>query len=175
MLNNFDMGSNIETDRIILRPWRVDDAEALYRYASDKRVSKLALWPRHTSVEMSRQVITDYFMNAPYTYAIVLKDSNEPIGSIGLVPQGGEHYNLNTGEREVGYWIGYPHWGKGLMTEALNTLIDFAKNTLQLQSLLITADARNIASHRVAEKCKFKHIEDYIYDNSPGKAFRLSL
>lgn len=165
----------IETDRLILRPWQEDDAEALYRYASDPRVSELALWPCHTSVEMSRQVIKDFFMQAPYTYAIVLKDSNEPVGSIGLVPQGSEHFDIQTNEREIGYWIGYPHWGKGLTTEALNALIDFCRHTLQLQSLLITADAKNRASHRVAEKCNFKHVEDYVYDNTPGKAFRLYL
>lgn len=48
------------TERLILRHWREDDAEALYKYASDPRVSEMALWPRHTSVEMSRDVIRDF-------------------------------------------------------------------------------------------------------------------
>ena len=50
-----DIMNTFETDRLIMRPWRTDDAEALYKYASDGRVSELALWPRHTSVEMSRE------------------------------------------------------------------------------------------------------------------------
>ena len=66
------MNSEIQTKRMILRPWRLDDAEALYRYASDERVSEQALWPKHTSVEMSREVIGRFFMPNPHLFAVVL-------------------------------------------------------------------------------------------------------
>ncbi len=107
----------IETKRLILRPWSVADATALYKYASDPRVSELALWPAHTSVEMSREVIEKFFMTNPPSFAIVLKESAEPVGCIGLVPAGDEHHEMLHSEREVGYWIGRPYWNAGLTTE----------------------------------------------------------
>lgn len=165
----------IETDRLILRPWNEDDAEALYKYASDARVSKMALWPRHTSVEMSRRVIRNFFMTNEHTFAMVPKETDEPIGCIGLVPAGDEHYRPLPNEREVGYWIGYPHWGKGLTSEALNALIEFCGKNLRLSFLLITIDAANKASERVAEKCGFTHFDDYDNDGTPSRAFRLML
>ena len=165
----------IETKRLIMRRWRTDDAEALYKYASDKRVSELALWPRHESVEMSREVIERFFAPASDTFAMVLRDTGEPIGCIGLVPQGAEHHSLMPGEREAGYWVGFPYWGRGLTTEALGGLIDYCRSVLNLKSLLITTDARNKGSQRVAEKCGFRFVEDYVSDGISSKAYRLDL
>lgn len=165
----------MESERLLLRPWNEDDAEALYQYASDHRVSELALWPQHTSVDMSREVIRNIFMPNQHLYAIVLKDTSEPIGSIGLVPEGFEHYATDCLEREAGYWIGHPYWNKGLTTEALGLLINYCRESLHLDSLLITTDTRNTASMRVAEKCGFKYIGEYVYEGISGKAFRLRL
>ena len=166
----------IETDRLVLRRWRTGDAEALYKYASDERVSELALWPRHTSVEMSREIIEKFFIPNLQSFAMVLRDiPDEAIGCIGLVPEGTEHHAIEVGSREVGYWIGYPHWSKGLTSEALNGFIEYCRNKLHLKSLLITTDAQNVVSQRVAEKCGFEFIEDYEFDGIPSKAYRLSL
>lgn len=162
-----------DTSRLSFRHWQEADAEALYKYASDPRVSELALWPRHTSVEMSRQVIRDFFIPNEYTYAMVLKETGEPIGCIGLVPAGEEHFATLADEREAGYWIGHPYWEKGLTTEALKALIVFCEHNLRLDSILITTDANNKASQRVAEKCGFKFIADYDNSGMPAKAFRL--
>ena len=76
----------IETERLILRPWQEDDAEALYKYASDPDIGPPAGWPPHTSVEKSRDIIRTVFA-APETYAVCLKD-DIPIGSIGLKLKG---------------------------------------------------------------------------------------
>lgn len=165
----------IETESLILRPWQPQDAGALFKYASDARVSELALWPRHESLEMSQEVVRLYFMPNPYCFAMILKDTDEPIGCIGLVPSGDEHYTPADSQREVGYWIGYPYWSKGLTTEALNALICYCRDTLGLKSLLITTDSQNIASQRVAGKCGFEWIEDYNHDNISGKAYSLKL
>lgn len=165
----------IETKRLILRPWCEEDATALYKYASDERVSEMALWPCHTSVEMSRTVIRDFFIPNPHTFAMVLKTTDEPIGCIGLVPDGDEHHPVLPNEREVGYWIGYPYWDNGLTSEALKALIAFCEDTMGLESLLITTDSRNMASQRVAEKCGFEFLGDYTMDNTDGKAYRLQL
>lgn len=82
----------IESERLFLRPWRLDDAEALFKYASDGRVSELALWPRHTSVEMSREVIERFFIPNPECYAVVLKETDEAVGK-GVLDGGHETFN----------------------------------------------------------------------------------
>lgn len=165
----------IESDRLILRRWTEDDAADLFRYASDPRVSEMALWPCHTSVEMSRKVIRDYFAKNNETFAMALKQTGEVIGCIGLVPIGEEHYPVVDNEREVGYWIGYPHWGNGLTTEALKSISIFFKNQFGLKSILLTTDARNIGSQRVAEKCGFKQIDQYRFDGIDSRAYCLKL
>lgn len=164
-----------ETKRLIMRRWRESDAAALYKYASDERVSALALWPRHTSIEMSRYVINEIFGPNQYCFAIVDKTTDEAIGCIGLVPAGNEHHKILNNEFEAGYWLGYEHWGKGLASEALEGLTKWCRDELRLESLLITADAQNIASCRVAEKCGFKHVENYCFNGILSKAFRLRL
>lgn len=164
-----------DTERLQMRRWHESDAAALYKYASDSRVSEMALWPRHTSIDMSLQIISDFFKPNPNIFAMALKKTEEPIGCIGLVPKGEEHYQPMNDEREVGYWIGYPYWNKGLATEALNGLIRYCKNTLRLRSLIITTDTNNKASQHVALKCGFINIENYIYDNICSKAYRLYL
>lgn len=165
----------IETDRLILRRWRIGDAEALYRYASDERVSELALWPRHTSVMMSRDIIEKFFIPNPQTFAMVLRANNEPVGCIGLVPEGSEHHAVEIGIREIGYWIGHPYWNEGLTSEALNGFIEYCRDVLRLHALLITTDARNAASQRVAAKCGFEFVEDYEFEGIQNKAYRLRL
>lgn len=165
----------IETERLFLRPWRESDAGALYKYASDPRVSEMAHWPCHTSEEMSRRVIMDFFIPNPLNFAITLKDTGEPIGCIGLVPPGEENFTPEGNEREVGYWLGYPYWGRGITAEALLGLIDRLCGSLHLDSLLITTDAANAASRRVAGKCGFVHIADIDNDGIPTKVFRRSL
>ena len=168
--------TGIETDRLILRHWTTGDAEALYRYASDEEVSRMAMWPRHTSIDMSRDVIEQFFIPNPHTYAMVSRDTDEPIGCIGLVPEGDEHYAVKPCEREAGYWIGRPYWNRGLTTEALKALILYCRERMRLDSLIITTDALNVASGCVATKCGFTHIDDYILqDTTLSKAYRLIL
>lgn len=69
----------LETERLILRPWTEDDAEELYKYASDPDVGPAAGWPPHTSVENNRDIISTV-LSASKTYAVCLKDSGKPIG-----------------------------------------------------------------------------------------------
>ena len=73
----------LETERLILRPWREDDVANLYIYASDPDVGPPAGWPPHTSVENSLEIIRTV-LSAPETYAVCLKENGKPIGSIGF-------------------------------------------------------------------------------------------
>ena len=88
----------LETERLLLRPWKAEDAESLYKYASDDRVGPIAGWNPHKSVEESTRIINDV-LSAEGTFAVVLKETNEPIGSIGLIT--GEKSNLHLPENEA--------------------------------------------------------------------------
>lgn len=112
----------LETQRLILRPWREDDAEDLYKYASDSDVGMPAGWLPHTSVENSLDIIRTVF-TAPETYAVCLKENGKLVGCVGL------HRNdlaEADDEYELGYWLGKPFWGQGIIPEASRELLRHA-------------------------------------------------
>ena len=143
----------IETERLILRPWREDDAEALYKYASDPDIGPPAGWPPHTSVEHSRDIIRTVF-SAPQTYAVCLKDGS-PIGSIGLKLKGSTDMTDRDDECELGYWIGKPFWGRGMIPEASRALLRHAFENLGMRAVWCGYYEGNKKSRRVQEKLGF--------------------
>jgi len=145
----------IETERLILRPWRDDDAAALFRYARDPDIGPVAGWPPHTSVENSLEIIRTVFA-APETYAVVLKERNEPIGSCGIMRSNSLHSTeMGNDEAEIGYWIGKPFWGQGLIPEAVKALLKRCFEELSLSAVWCGYYEGNHKSHRVCEKCGF--------------------
>ena len=145
---------DLETARLILRPWRETDAESLYEYAKDPRVGPIAGWPVHTSVENSREIIRDV-LSAQETYAVCLKGDGAAVGSIGLMIGKTSHLDLPDDEGEIGYWIGAPFWGRGLIPEACGELIRHAFEDLRLKKLWCGYFDGNGKSKRVQEKCGF--------------------
>lgn len=110
----------LHTPRLLLRPWREEDAESLYEYAKDPDVGPIAGWPAHRSVEESRNVIQNVF-NVPECYAICLEDT--PIGAVSLKLNGHTDMTERDDECELGYWLGKPFWGRGYMPEAAEELL----------------------------------------------------
>ena len=145
----------LETNRLLLRPWEESDAEELYRYAKDPLVGPIAGWPPHTSVENSRDIICNV-LAVPETYAIILKETGLPIGSIGL--KMGENTDLTeeTDECELGYWLGVPYWGQGIMPEAPREIIRYGFEDLHMKKIWCAYYDGNDKSKRVQEKCGFK-------------------
>ena len=143
-----------ETERLILRPWEESDAADLYEYAKDPRVGPAAGWPVHTSVENSRDIIRNV-LSAPHTYAMVLKETGRPVGSIGLKFRENSDLPLHDNEAELGYWLGVPYWGQGLTTEAAIFLRDYAFRDMKLEKLWCGYYEGNDRSWRVQEKCGF--------------------
>ncbi len=146
----------LKTKRLILRPWRESDAESLYEYAKDPRVGPVAGWPVHTCVENSLDVIRDVLAK-PEIYAVTIKGDDKAIGSIGLMIGDKSNIKLSDDEGEIGYWIGVPYWGKGLMPEALNEIIRHGFDDLMLDKLWCGYFEGNYKSKRVQEKCGFKY------------------
>ncbi|WP_165170130.1 GNAT family N-acetyltransferase [Adlercreutzia sp. ZJ242] len=144
----------LTTERLVLRPWEEGDAEDLYRFAKDPAVGPIAGWPPHTSVENSREVIRDV-LSVEETYAVVLKEMARPVGSIGLLFGEGGTVPLPEGEAELGYWIGVPYWGRGLIPEAARELIRHAFEDLGLGGIWCGNYEGNANSQRVQEKLGF--------------------
>lgn len=147
---------NFTTKRLTLRPWCDADAESLYEYAKDDRVGPIAGWPPHTSVENSREVIRTV-LSEPETYAVCLKEDNKAIGSIGLMIGKYSTLDLPENEGEIGYWLGVPFWGQGLIPEAVRELIRYAFDVLHLERLWCGYFDGNEKSKRVQEKCGFTY------------------
>ncbi len=143
----------LETERLILRPWEETDAEECYKYAKDPQVGPVAGWPVHDSPETSRKIIRDVLM-VPETYAIVHKGTGLPVGSIGL-----HHNDLaeKEDEAELGYWLGVPYWGQGLVPEAARELLRHAFEDLKLSRVWCGYYDGNVKSKRVQEKLGFRY------------------
>lgn len=145
----------MQTDRILLRSWQESDAEALYKYASDPDIGPRAGWPVHQSIEESREIIRTVFNNKE-TWAIVLKETGEAIGAMGYFTHATSNIPIGENDCEVGYWVGKPHWNKGICTEALRLMIDYCINTMHFQNIWSDHFTGNPASGRVMEKCGFR-------------------
>ena len=144
----------METDRIILRPWREDDAETLYKWASDPEVGPRAGWPPHQSVEESREIIRGIF-GGEGMWAVELKETGEAIGCIGYLPASVSNLAIAEDEGEVGYWIARPYWGLGICSEALRMVIEYCFCEKGFSALWGDYFPENPASGRVLEKCGF--------------------
>lgn len=146
----------LTTERLILRPWEDSDAEDLYEYAKDERIGPVTGWPAHIDVNESLQVIRTV-LGAPENYAVCLKEDNRAIGSISLMT--GDHSNIGVpdNEAEIGFWIGVPFWGRGLIPEACREIMRHGFEDLKLEALWCGYFDGNDKSKRVQEKCGFKY------------------
>lgn len=145
-----------ETERLILRPWTEDDAESLYKYAKDPAVGPIAGWPVHTSVGNSLDIIKNV-LSAEETYAVCLKEDGKAIGSVGLIPPAQSHTRAADDEIEVGYWIGVPFWGQGLIPEAVRRLQEHVFMDLNCSAMWCGYYDGNVKSKRCQEKCGFTY------------------
>ena len=144
----------LETERLILRPWEESDAESLYEYAKDDRIGPVAGWPPHSSVENSRRIIRTV-LSEPETYAVCLKEDNKAIGSISLKLNGHTDMTDRDDECELGYWLGVPYWGRGIIPEAARELLRHGFADLGMRTVWCGYYDGNIRSKRVQEKCGF--------------------
>lgn len=142
------------TKRLILRPWRREDAAKLHYYASEPVIGLSAGWAPHADEHESMRVIEGP-LSGEEIYAVVLKDTDEPIGSVGLLDKEDAHCALGEDEAEIGYWIGMPHWGNGYAPEAVSRLLKHAFVDLNKKGVWGTYYDENARSGRVQAKTGF--------------------
>jgi Acetyltransferases, including N-acetylases of ribosomal proteins len=151
-----EIARTLSTDRLILRPWREEDAPSLYAYAKDPAVGPIAGWPVHPDVAHSRRVIADH-LSGDGIFAIVLTGMDSPIGSIGVLIGEKSGMHIGEDEGEIGYWIGVPYWGRGLVPEAVRELMRHCFEEIGLVRLWCGYFDGNEQSRRVQEKCGFAY------------------
>ena len=150
------MGIKLETERLILRRWKDSDAEDLYQYAKDPEVGPIAGWPPHQSIDESREVIRNVF-NGKEAYAICLKTDGKAIGAIELKLNGHTDLTDRDDECELGYWLGKPFWGQGIMPEAVKEILRHAFEDIGMTKVWIGYYEGNSKSKRVQEKSGFRY------------------
>ena len=168
---NFEIGELvIETERLILRPFKQSDLHDFNEYASVPGVGEMAGWKHHETIEKTQEIL-DMFIKEDKTFAIVFKDNNKVIGSLGVEKYGLEdklsEFNSYYG-REIGYVLSKDYWGKGIMSEAVGAVINYLFNDLNLDFLTCGYYDFNNQSKRVQEKCGFKPYRKLVMDTRLG-------
>ena len=146
----------LETSRLILRPWEESDAKDLYECAKSPEVWPAAWWPPHTSVENSREIINK-ILAVPENYAVVDKENNWVIWNIAFTFWKKSKLWLKDTEAELWYWLWVPYWWKWLIPEATNEMLRHAFEDLKLENVWCCYCKWNEKSKRVQEKCWFKY------------------
>ena len=143
----------IETDRLLLRPFKRSDADDVFEYSQSPNVGPNAGWAPHKTRRDSKLAVKS-FMEGGCVWAVVDKASNKVIGTIGLHP---DEKRQNSRARMLGYSLSARFWGKGLATEAAKAVIRCAFDVWNLELLSIYRYPENVRSGRVIEKCGFTY------------------
>jgi len=141
----------LETERLILRAWNIDDADDFYAYAKHPEVGLNGGWPPHASKGESLEVI-NYFIKDNDIWAIVLKENNKVIGSVGLHK---DSKRPNISVKELGFVVSADYWGQGIATEASKCAIAHAFDDMNLDLVSTYHKSFNTRAKRVVEKCGF--------------------
>lgn len=139
----------IETDRLILRPLRIEDAQSVYQWVSDERVAKYMVYNTYTSLEEAVEWLT--MLQEPdeeYHFGFVRKEDGLLIGSGSIGPE-----SKRKDYWAFGYNFRYDCWGKGYATEATKAMIKFANEKFGAMKFSSSHAEPNKASGRVMEKC----------------------
>lgn len=146
----------ITTKRLLLRAFKQSDLDDFFEYASVEDVGNNAGWKPHTSKEETQLILTAFIIDAE-VLAIVKKDTNKVIGSIGIHRSwaSDEKDLANLTSKEIGYVLSKDYWGQGIATEAAQAVIEYCFTALNLEVLTCGHFIDNLRSKRVIEKCGF--------------------
>ena len=143
--------STMESTRLILRPFSMEDVQDVFLYASDDAVTKYLTWPTHVDISQTEKVVKEIFMGTPGIFAIELKSEGKCIGCIDL------RICAEHDKGSFGYTLNREYWNKGYVTEALGLLIDFAFSKLGLNRIEGMHYVGYESSGRVMQKCGMRY------------------
>ena len=145
----------LETERLVLRAPRLEDAENIAVLANDRRIAEnTARIPHPYTLADAEAFLAAANRSDGETTFLIALPNDTVIGACGLELREGPR----TAARmpELGCWLGVPYWGRGYATEAVRALIDHAFTDLEVEALQAGARVTNPASRRVLEKCGFQ-------------------
>ena len=163
-------GKVLETQRLILREFKENDLTDFYEYASVDGVGEMAGWSHHENIETTKEILNS-FIKDNKVFAIVYKENNKVIGSLGVEKYGMEDKLDEFKDlygREIGYVLSKDYWGKGLMKEAVKCVINYLFNECNLDFIICGYYLFNNQSKRVQEKCGFKPYRSLMMDTKRG-------
>lgn len=148
----------IMTERLILRQFKLSDAEFMFKnWATDPEVTKYLTWPPHSDVLVTGEIVSQWVKSYEhddfYQWAIVLKEIDEPIGSISVV----RPIDDKIKSAVIGYCMGSNWWRQGIMTEALMSIIKFMFDEVGVNRIEARHDVLNPNSGKVMMKCGLKY------------------
>lgn len=144
----------LETERMILRPWKTEDLDDFYEYARNPEIGPNAGWAPHKDKEESLKILQS-FIKGDEVRAIVYKGNGKVIGSIGVHRDYKRQEDIKA--KMIGYVLSQDYWRMGLMTEAVKEVIRYLFEEVKLDIISIYHYPFNIRSKRVIEKCGFKY------------------
>ena len=141
----------LETERLVLRPFVISDAQEVQRLAGDRSIADTTLHVPHpygdgVAEEWISTHSSKYTSGDLATFAVIQRSDDCLVGTVGIT------ISQAFKRADLGYWIGVPYWGQGYCTEASKCLVDFAFNTLKLHRITAYHLVRNPASGRVMQK-----------------------
>lgn len=151
-------GTNkIETERLILRRFNIQDAEGMYKsWATDKEVTKFLSWKTHENVEFTKALLNNwidaYKNESTYNWVIEIKDEKQVIGNISAVRVNELNFSC-----EIGYCIASKYWNKGITTEAMKAVIDYMFKEVGFSRVVALYDTNNQASGKVMIKSNMQY------------------
>ena len=144
----------LNTERLILRPWKITDGDDFFEYASVDGVGQMAGWCPHKTKAETQQILESFILHKK-TFA--LEHCGKVIGSLGIeryneanIPELGEKQG-----REIGYVLSKTYWGHGLMPEAVQAVVRYLFEDIKLDFITCGYFLSNRQSKRVTEKCGF--------------------
>ena len=161
--------SEIRTSRLLLRPWRADDAEALHPILV-ANYEHLAPWiPARVATPAVVPLLAerlaafglDFATDREFRFAMLARDESALLGEVDLFPRSaaGRVALADADRAEIGYWIRGDETGRGLVTEAVRALLSVASGISQFEHLEIRCDARNAPSAAIPQRLGFRLAE----------------
>ena len=154
----------LETERLVLRQFRLSDADSMNRVFGDPEVMRFGdgvKAPEWVKDWIRRSHENHQLESRIGPLAVIEKNTKETVGYCGLF-----YFPDVCGqpETEIGYRLVRPYWGRGYATEAAQSVRDYAFNTLRLPRLISMIDPQNVASIRVAEKLGMRYEKDVMFE-----------
>ena len=135
-----------------LRPWTMDDLDRLVKYGDNPRIAKnmTDLFPNPYTPVKARAFIQKATREKPYGI-LAIEVENQAAGGIGIHPQ----EDIHRKNAEMGYWLGEPYWGQGIITQAIIQMVGYGFQNFPIDRIFARPFGTNIASQRALEKAGF--------------------